>query len=125
MNLTKLTPNLMVSDLQAAVDFYHKVLGFEITTFSPEWAHLTKDDCEIMFQPAETLLQEFPELLSTNTGGVLTLFIRIGDVVTYFEQIKDGAHVIRPLGKTTYNGATEFVLQDPDGYLPHFSDVQF
>ena len=123
MSIKKLTPNLIVTDVKETVDFYHRVLGFEVKTFYPEWAHLAKDDCEIMFQPAASLIKEFPELSSSTMGGSLTLFFRLDDPAALFERVKDEANIIRPLGVTSYNGATEFVVRDLNGYILHFSDV--
>lgn len=120
-----MTPNLMVTNLQATVDFYTTVLGFDVKTFFPEWAYLKKYNCEVMFQPASILLKEFPELQTTNTGGGLTLFIQLENVSTYYEQVKDRVNIIRELGVTKYNGATEFVIQDLNGNILHFSDIVF
>jgi uncharacterized glyoxalase superfamily protein PhnB len=125
MELKKITPNFMVINLKETVDFYTNVLGFKIKSSSTEWTHLKKGDCEIMFQPAKSLLNEFPELLTTKTGGRLTLFIQMENVSEYYTQIKNKATIIRPLGVTKYNGATEFVIQDLNGNILHFSDIVF
>ena len=121
----KLTPNFMVLNLQETVDFYTKVLGFEIKTSVSEWAYLKRGNCEIMFQPAKTLLNEFPELLTTKTGGGLIIFIQLDNINKYYEQVNDKVNIIRPLGITQYNGATEFVIQDMNGNILHFSDIVF
>lgn len=98
MSFKKMTPNFMVLNLQETVEFYAKILGFEIKMLFPEWAYLKKGNCEIMFQPTSSLLNEFPELLTTKTGGGLTLFIQLDNITEYYEQIKEHVNVIRPLG---------------------------
>lgn len=123
MTFKKLTPNFMVENLQETLDFYTIVLGFEIKMSFTEWAYLKNGNCEIMFQPSNTLIKEFPELLTTKTGGGLTIFIQLDHVKEYYEQIKDNVNAIRPLGITEYNGANEFVIEDLNGYILHFSDV--
>ncbi len=64
----------MIANLQQTVDFYSVVLGFEIKMSSPEWAYLIKGNCEIMFQPAKTLLKEFPELTTAKMNEWLKQF---------------------------------------------------
>lgn len=122
MTLKKMTPNLMVHNLQETVEFYTTILGFEVKLSLSKWVYPKKDHSEIMFQSAKTLLSEFPELLTANArGGVLILFIQMDNINEYYEKVKDKVKIIRSPGVTPYNGANEFVIQDLNNTIFHFS----
>ena len=128
--LKSLIPNLMVKDMSETITFYTKVLGFEIILAYPkegnyEWAYLRKGDANLMFQASKTLKAEFPELNTYNEGGALTLFIQMENVKDLYESIVDKSSIIRPYSVTSYNGANEFVLKDLNGFILHFSDINF
>ena len=114
----------MVANITETIDFYVDVLGFETKISYPDWVYLKKGSAELMFQSAKTLKKEFPELKLHSTGGALTIFIQLDNVKKLFDSIHDKSCVIRPFGVTEYNGANEFVLQDLNGFILHFSDVK-
>ena len=118
-----LTPNLMVRNMTDTIAFYKNVLGFEIKISYPEWAYLKKGNAELMFQPYTSLQKEFPELNKNVAGGALTIFIQLDNVKELYDSIADKSIIIRPFGVTAYNGANEFVIQDLNGFVLHFSDV--
>ena len=65
--LNKLTPNLMVEDVNQTIQFYRDVLAFEVLATVPEegtfaWAMLKRDNVEIMFQQRVSLTEEIPTL---------------------------------------------------------------
>lgn len=130
MQLKTLTPNLMVGDVRQTVEFYTKVLGFELLQLLPEkgtahWAYVQKGSAKLMFQSAESLKAEFSVLESYPQGGAMTLFIQVEDPQKWYEAIKDKADVLKPYGVTPYNGANEFVIRDINGFILHFSDITF
>ena len=58
--LKKLTPNLMVEDVNETVTFYQDVLGFALLASVPEegqfnWAMMQHDAVEIMFFAARSI----------------------------------------------------------------------
>ena len=58
--LKKLTPNLMVEDVEQTLRFYGEVLGFEVITTVPEqppfgFAIVRRDEVELMFQSRPSL----------------------------------------------------------------------
>ena len=125
IHLKALHTNLMVDDVQLTVDFYAKI-GFEILQKLPEndaeWAYVKKDNVRLMFQSTKSLQSEFPELANRKPDAALTLWIQTENIEGYYDEIKDKVNVIRPLGVTTYNKATEFVIQDVNGVVLHFSN---
>lgn len=124
--MSGLLPNLMVDDISTSLAYYQRV-GFAVVNKLPEtepvWALLELGDTKISLQTRSSLIEEFPVLADQKRGGALTLWISTPDVKSLFEQAKTQSDVVKPLGVTEYNGATEFVLMDPDGFILHFSDL--
>jgi lactoylglutathione lyase len=78
---TKLTPNLVVRDVQAAVNFYQSVLGFKRGMSVPDnppfvFASVTNGAAvEIFFNDQKVVGEDYPPLAKEPLGGTLTLFI--------------------------------------------------
>ncbi|MHA6297275.1 VOC family protein [Devosia sp. CAU 1758] len=126
--LHALTPNLRVDDVEESLSFYRN-LGFVLVQRVPAtgqaiWAHVKSGGVRLMFQSRETLEEEFPLLARHADGGALTLWIQADDIAARFARVEGMPCVLKPLGRTEYNGATEFVLTDPDGFILHFSDLK-
>ena len=125
--LKKLHINLMVNSVENTLEFY-ETIGFSIIKKapleSPEWAMIEKDSVSLMFQSTNSLTTEFPHLKNQIKGRPLTLWIQIENIRNYYEEIKNNAKVIKELGVTEYNGATEFVIQDNNGFILHFSNFE-
>ncbi|GLQ16455.1 hypothetical protein GCM10007879_07040 [Maritalea porphyrae] len=125
--MNRLFPNLMVQDMEQTLTFYQN-LGFSVLSKMPEespvWALVELDGIKIMFQSKPSLTAEFPQLADQQSGGALTLWINTPNVKKYFERASIQCKLLKPLGVTDYNGATEFVLRDPDGFILHFSDLE-
>lgn len=100
MQLQSLTPNIMVADVNATVDYYKTKLGFETVMVVDEkkgdgtsgvsfvWAMLKKDAVEIMLQREDSLIEELPEFKGLKIGGTFTLYIRMQDVKSFYDKIK-------------------------------------
>ena len=121
-----MSPNLMVKDIKASHNFYLKTLGFKLLDQEPKnadavWMMFAYNDITIMIQSTESITEEIPQLKSEHTGGTLTFYITISDVNSYYKKVSESAKVIKGLEKTFY-GATEFTIEDPDGYLFTFAE---
>ncbi|WP_308993720.1 VOC family protein [Mariniflexile litorale] len=127
IKLKVLHTNLMVDDVTSTIFFYEKI-GFEVVQKAPnkkpEWAYIKKDNASLMFQSTSSLQKEFIQLKEQKMGGGLTIWIQVENIKEYYNQIKDEAEVLKPLGVTEYNGATEFVIQDLNGFILHFSNLE-
>lgn len=127
IKLKALHTNLMVDDVASTLSFYTSI-GFSINQQAPEknpvWAYVSKDNVSLMFQSTASLQHEFFQLKRQKMGGALTLWIQVKNIKEYYSQIKDKVEVIKPLGVTEYNGATEFVILDVNGFILHFSDLE-
>lgn len=124
--LKTISSNLMVADVNETLEYY-EALGFTTKMKSPttgiiHWALIERNGVRLMFQSASSLKDEFPELKNQQTGGSLTLWIQIDRITEYYSGLPEIVKVIKPIGVTSYNGATEFVIQDLNGFILHFSD---
>jgi uncharacterized glyoxalase superfamily protein PhnB len=73
-----------------------------------------------MFQTFESLGTELPAI-SRQKGGSLLLYIQTTGIRAFFETIKDKVKVLKGLEKTFY-GATEFSIEDNNGYVLTFAE---
>jgi lactoylglutathione lyase len=126
-HLKKLTPNIMVEDVNLTIDFYQKFLGFELLVSVPEegqfaWAMLKRDAVEMMFQSRTSLGEEIPALQHKEIGGSLTLYIEVEDVKELYERLRGSVTIVQGM-HTTFYGAQEFAIQDCNGFILAFSET--
>jgi len=139
MKTKKLTPNIMVADVNATVDYYKNNLDFQIVMGVSEqkevkvgdsateailtWAMIKKDDVEIMLQRKDSLIEELPEFKGLKIGGTFTLYISMQDVKSFYDKVKGKVEIIKDMHKTFY-GADEFVIKDLNGYIIYLAEAQ-
>lgn len=122
--MKSVSPNIFVRDIQSTIDFYRQ-LGFEVVTTVPEqgdliFAMMVCGEVIFMFQTFESLGDDLPAVLRQN-GGSLLLYIQISGIRRFFDQIKSRVKVVKPL-ETTFYGATEFTIEDNNGFLLTFAE---
>jgi uncharacterized glyoxalase superfamily protein PhnB len=122
--MNSISPNIFVIDIKQTIDFY-KQLGFNVMMTVPEqgdifWAMMTCENVTFMFQTFQSLGNELPTI-SRKNGGSLLLYIKTNEIRKFFDQIKDKVKVVKELEKTFY-GATEFSIEDNNGYLLTFAE---
>ena len=120
-----LTPNIVVKDVNATIDFYREVLGFAVVATVPEtgkfgWANLKRDDVEMMFQSQESIIEDMNLFEGQNPGGTLTFYIGVNDIQSLYERVKNRAKIALDM-RTTFYGAREFGIEDLNGYILVFS----
>jgi catechol 2,3-dioxygenase-like lactoylglutathione lyase family enzyme len=124
--LTKLTPNLIVSDVGRSLAFYRDVLGFTVGATVPDaspyvFASVQSGPVEVFLNAPEPAIAEYPAFKDRPIGGTLTLFIEVVDIARAHESLKDRVKIVMPLEHKWY-GVTEFAFEDPDGYLITFAE---
>jgi len=124
--LTKLTPNLVVSDVERSVTFYRDALGFVVETTVPDeapyvFAIVRSGPVEVFLNAPEPAIAEYPAFRDRPIGGTLTLFIDVKGIEQSYDELKDRVPVVMPL-ETKWYGVTEFAIADPDGYLITFAE---
>ena len=127
-HLNKLTPNLIVADVDRSVAFYRDVLGFALEQTVPDaspyvFAIVKSGDVQIYLNAPGPAVEEYPALKGRPIGGTLTLFIDVADIRGSYAQLKDRVQVVMPIEKKWY-GPTEFAFLDPDGYILTFAQVE-
>ncbi len=133
---SKITTNLMVGNVNEALDFYEGVLGFHLVMGVPEgsqqivttreratplgFALLQRDEVELMLQSQRSLAEELPEFKQRPVGGAVTLYFQVANAGELCERIKDRVTIVKDL-HTTFYGAQEFYIRDPNGYVLTFA----
>jgi len=124
-HLTKLTPNLIVSDVSRSIAFYRDVLGFILAQTVPDaepfvFAIVRSGNVEIFLNAPGPAQEEYPAFKGRPIGGTLTLFIEVSNIRASHDELKDRVQVVMPL-ETKWYGVTEFAFLDPDGYIITFA----
>ena len=126
MQITKLTPELMVDDMQKTLKFYKELLGFNVTVSVPDedpfFVILANGDVNIMLYKREQFAEEIPAFKTQSMGGSVALYIGIDNIEEVYKNLSDKVDVIQPLHKTNY-GTTEFSFEDCNGYILMLTSV--
>ncbi len=122
--MESVSPNIFVRDMTETIHYYEH-LGFEVVMKVPDegdlvWAMMSNGKVNFMFQSFESLGSELPEI-SREMGGSLLFYIQVKDIRQFYDVIRDKVKVIKGLEKTFY-GATEFSIQDNNGYILTFAE---
>ena len=119
--ITKLTPNLVVSNVEQSAAFYRDVLGFAVQMTVPDaapyaFAIMTFGTVEVFLNSAEAAYAEYPSFKNQAIGGTLTLFMEVTEIEAEYARLAPIVKVVMPFEKKWY-GMTEFAFLDPDGYI--------
>jgi uncharacterized glyoxalase superfamily protein PhnB len=123
MKYTKLTPNLVVRDVEAALHFYQSVLGFQPGMTVPDappyvFGSVTNGSgVEIFFNDQKAVGEDYPPLAKDPLGGTLTLFLECEGIEDVLKAVENaGAKIVMPL-KTQFYGMREFAFEDPERWI--------
>ncbi len=133
---TKLTPCMMVSDVNRTVEYYRDVLGFAFVGGVPPksqqgvtqydktqplaFAMMKQGSVEIMFYVQQSFVEELPQLRDKPIGATTEFYIDLPDVRQLYQRLRDRVKIITDLHRTFY-GKDEFVIEDCNGYLLCFA----
>ena len=128
ITFSKLTPNLLVSNVERSLSFYVDILGFERGMHVPDvspfvFAAVTSGPIEIFFNDAATAVKEYTAFAGKPIGATGTLFIELegsGTIDAFHDRIKPSVTITMPL-VTQFYGMREFAIVDPDGYVITFA----
>jgi len=122
MKFQKLTPNLVVRDVAASMEFYRSVLGFQPAITVPDdppyvFGSVTRGGVEIFFNDKKAVAEDYPPLGARPAGGALTLFMEVEGIEEVLAAVqKSGAKIVMPL-KQQFYGMREFAFEDPEGWI--------
>jgi catechol 2,3-dioxygenase-like lactoylglutathione lyase family enzyme len=121
-------PELLVTDLERSLAFYRDFCGFRI-----RFSRTEDGFAYIELGRAQLMLEEIAEeswmtaRLEQPYGRGINLQIEVSDVVSLHDRLLDmKARIFRSIKTEWYregdieHGQTEFLVQDPDGYLLRF-----
>jgi lactoylglutathione lyase len=129
--MSRLVPELICSDLQASLAFYH-LLGFEIRYERPQerFAYLDRDGAaDLMLEQPFSRDRLYPRAeLDQPYGRGINLTVEVDDVERiHTTLLAAGYEMWLPLEERWYErgvdavGVRQFAVQDPDGYLLRIS----
>jgi len=121
----KLTPNLLVANVERSLAFYEGVLGFARGFTVPEqspfvFASVTGGPVEIFFNDAAGAIKEYPAFGGKPIGATGTMYIEVEGVDALHDRLKPTVPIVMPL-VTQFYGMREFAIEDPDGYVITFA----
>jgi uncharacterized glyoxalase superfamily protein PhnB len=122
MKFQKLTPNLVVRDVAASMEFYRSVLGFQAAIKVPDeppyvFGSVTSGSVEIFFNDRKAVAADYPPLGARPAGGALTLFMEVEGIEEVLAAVQEsGAKIVMPL-KQQFYGMREFAFEDPAGWM--------
>jgi uncharacterized glyoxalase superfamily protein PhnB len=125
-HFTKLTPNLVVANVERSLAFYVDTLGFSRGLTVPDaspfvFASVTSGAVEIFFNDAATATREYPAFANRPIGATGTLFIEMEGVNALHDRLNGSVKIVMPL-VTQFYGMREFAIEDPDGYIITFAE---
>lgn len=127
MTFKKLTPNLVVRDVEASLNFYRNLLGFDLGFTVPEQApyvfgSVTAGAVEIFFNDHKAVAEEYPALGAQPIGGSLTLYIEVEGIAQLHQKLQQhGVKITMPM-KDQFYGTREFACEAPEGWIITFAE---
>jgi uncharacterized glyoxalase superfamily protein PhnB len=122
----KLTPNLIVANVERSLAFYVDTLGFERGMTVPEqspfvFASVTSGSIEIFLNDVVTAVKEYPAFGGKPLGATGTMFIEVDGVDAIHDRLQPKVKIVMPI-VTQWYGMREFAIEDPDGYVITFAE---
>ena len=129
MDFNKMIPELSVFDIEQTKRFYNN-LGFKIEYERPEekFVFMSFQDSQFMFEQIHDNGWNIGELIYPLGRGI-NFSIAVDDIERLYKLVKTlNLEIYRELNRSIYqvNGTeetqTEFLIQDPNGYLLRFTN---
>jgi len=121
--MNKLTPVLLVEQIEPVLGFWIDRLGFEKTAEVPEgdrlgFVILQRGAVEVMYQTRESVENDVPSLAGTPMRGSM-LFVQVEDLDEVARAL-EGIEPVVPRRRTFY-GADELIVREPAGNIVTFA----
>jgi len=115
--IKKMSPQFLVADLERAIEFYTKKLGFAIEfRYEDFYAGIIKNGLSIHLKTSHPLAG-IRQLIKESEH--LDLIFSVGDIEWFYKDLlKKAVEVTQPLREMPYG--REFYITDPDGYIIAF-----
>jgi uncharacterized glyoxalase superfamily protein PhnB len=125
MNVKRITPVLLVKEIEPIVPFWVDRLGFAKTIEVPEGHKLgfvifQKGTAEVMYQTYTSVEKDAPkEVAKTARRGPSYLYMEVDNLDAALAAMKD-VKIVMPV-RTAFYGMKEFSVQDPGGHFITFA----
>jgi uncharacterized glyoxalase superfamily protein PhnB len=125
MNVKKITPVLLVREIEPLIPFWVGKLGFAKTVEVPDGNRLgfvifQKGSVEVMYQTYASVEKDAPKEVAITAGkGPTYLYLEVDDIDSVLAGMKD-AKIVMPM-RTAFYGMKEFSVQDPGGHFVTFA----
>src|SRR6202162_2867127 len=125
MNVKRITPVLLVKEIEPILPFWVDRLGFTKTIEVPDGNKLgfvtfQKGTSEVMYQPYASVEKDAPkEVAETARRGPTYLYLEVDNLDAVLVAMKDGK-IVMPV-RTAFYGMREFSVQDPGGHFITFA----
>ena len=106
----------MVDDVQAAIDFYTKHLGFELrTSAAPAFADVTRGNLRLLLSgPASSAGRPMPDGATPGPGGWNRMHLVVDDIEAEVARLRQAGLSFRN-DIVTGPGGSQILLEDPSG----------
>jgi uncharacterized glyoxalase superfamily protein PhnB len=125
MNVKRITPVLLVNEIEPILPFWVDRLGFERTIEVPDGNRLgfiafQKGSAEVMYQTYSSVEKDAPPSMSAMARkGPTYLYMEVDDLDAVLAAMK-GVKIVMPV-RTAFYGMREFGVQDPGGHFITFA----
>ena len=125
MNVKRITPVLLVKEIEPVVPFWVDRLGFAKTVEVPDGNKLAfvtfqKGAAEVMYQAYASVEKDAPSSMSFEAGkGPTYLYMEVDNLDAVLTAMKD-VKIVMPV-RTAFYGMREFSVQDPGGHFITFA----
>jgi uncharacterized glyoxalase superfamily protein PhnB len=126
MSVNKITPVLLVEEVEPCIDFWVNRLGFTKTIEVPDgnkigFVSLQKGNVELMYQSFSSVEKDDPNRTDVMRKGPTFLYVEVANLDETIAALK-GAPVVMPV-RTTFYGAKEIGVKDPGGHIITFAQM--
>ena len=127
MNVKRITPVLLVKEIEPLVPFWVERLGFTKTIEVPDGNKLGfvafhKGPAEVMYQTYASVEKDAPPAMSAEARkGPTYLYMEVDNLDAVLAAMKDVKKVMPE--RTAFYGMKEFAVQDPGGHFITFAQA--
>jgi uncharacterized glyoxalase superfamily protein PhnB len=120
----KITPVLIVEDIEKSLPFWVERMGFAKTVEVPEgdrlgFVILARDGAELMLQSIESVGKDQPQFVPKSNSTGAALFIEVEDLADVRKRLE--GYPIAMAERTTFYGMREIGVREPGGHAAIFA----
>jgi len=125
MNVKKITPVLLVNEIEPILPFWIDRLGFTKTIEVPDGSKIAfvafqKGSAEVMYQTYASVEKDAPpSMAAAARKGPTYLYLEVDNLDAVLAAMKDVKKVMPE--RTAFYGMREFAVQDPAGHFVTFA----